>query len=148
MKKFVVFGNGNQDALCESNSALIINKALLNKDGDLSPAMVTLCKAVIRWIESDMHPKASHSLRNSMLKYVENLGFGKMFEKQGWTGVSCSGHVTLNIWKRDIPLCVKAVIACCDKVESSEVEELTNHLSKQIEKVVCGFVGRERSCAA
>lgn len=146
MHTHIVFAN--QDALCESNEALIINKALLNKDGDLSPAMVTLCKAVIRWIESDMHPKASHSLRNSMLKYVENLGFGKMFEKDGWTGVTCPELVTLNIWEISLPLCIKAVIACCDKLESDKVEELTNHLSKQIDKVVCGFVGRERSWAA
>lgn len=147
MSTYIVFGN--QDALCESNKALNINKALLNKDGDLSPAMVTLCKAVIRWIESDMHPKASHSLRNSMLKYVENLGFGKMFEVNGWTGVTCPAYLQEAIFKRDFPICVKSVISCCDKVESSEVEELTNHLTKQIEKVTMGFVNRDiRSMAA
>ena len=133
----------NLDALCESNEALIINKALLNKDGDLSSAMVTLCKAVIRWIESDMHPKASHSLRNSMLKYVANLGFGKMVEKNGWTGVTCPAYLQNAILKRDLPLCVKAVITCCDQVGMDEIEELSNHLMNQIAKVACGFVARD-----
>ena len=75
----------------------------------------------------------------SMVALIQN----EVVEKNGWTGVTCPAYLQNAILKRDLPLCVKAVITCCDQVGMDEIEELSNHLMNQIAKVACGFVARD-----
>lgn len=62
----------------QANEIVItFDEQMLMNDASLEPTFIPLCKAMIRWMESEQDSKANIGLRNSWFKFLENNKMAK-----------------------------------------------------------------------